>query len=80
MLPVGAGDGRHERAAIVVQLAAALPPGAANLSAAEQPGLRHRSLSGPAASDSTTRRTLTALDEPAPTRMAKARRTVRQHV
>jgi hypothetical protein len=80
VLPVGAGPGWRERAAVVVQLAVAIALGAANLSEAEQLGLHHRDLFGPAASDSTTRRTLAALDESVLTRMAKARRTVRRHV
>ncbi|WP_406191700.1 transposase [Streptomyces sp. NBC_01017] len=80
VLPVGVGHGWRERAAVVVQLAVAIALGAVNLSEAEQLALHHRNLFGPAASDSTTRRTLAALDESALTRMAKARRTVRRHV
>ncbi|WP_319053628.1 IS1380 family transposase [Streptomyces europaeiscabiei] len=80
VLPVGVGHGWRERAAVVVHLAVAIVLGAANLSEAEQLGLHHRDVFGSAVSDSTTRRTLAALDESVMMRMARVRRTVRQHV
>jgi hypothetical protein len=63
-----------------VQLAVAIALGAANLSEAEQLQLHHRPLFGPAASDSTARRTLAALDEAALAKIATVRARVRRHV
>ncbi|MGW2190473.1 hypothetical protein [Streptomyces sp. NPDC001719] len=54
--------------------------GAANLSQAEQLQFHHRPLFGPAASDSTARRTLAALDEAALARIGQVRARVRRHV
>jgi len=65
---------------MLVHLAVAITLGAVNLSEAEQLQLHHRPLFGPSASDSTARRTLTALDETVLAKIAKARARVRQHV
>ncbi|WP_409474668.1 IS1380 family transposase [Streptomyces sp. HC307] len=80
VLPVGTGRGWRDRATVVVRLAVAIALGAANLSEAEQLGLHHRPLFGPATSDSTIRRTLAALDDTTLVLIAKARRRVRRHV
>lgn len=80
VLPSGGGNGWRDRAQLVVQLSVALALGARNLLEAEQLHLHHRPLFGTAASDSTVRRTLAALDEEALGRVAKARRQVRRHV
>jgi hypothetical protein len=80
VLPGGAGSGWRDRAQLVVQLAVAIALGATNLLEAEQLQLHHRPLFGTAASDSTVRRALAALDQAALGRIAKARRQVRRQV
>lgn len=79
-LPAGSGNNWRDRASVVVQLAVAIALGAKNLSEAEQLGLHHRQLFGDAASDSTTRRALAALDEAVLVKVAKARRKTRRYV
>ncbi|MER6102834.1 hypothetical protein ABT115_11025 [Streptomyces sp. NPDC001832] len=73
MLPSSTAVGWRERASVLVHLAAAIVLGAANLSEVEQLQLHHRPLFGSAASDSTARRTLAALDEAVLAKIAKAR-------
>jgi hypothetical protein len=80
VLPGGAGSGWRDRAQLVVQLAVAIALGATNLLEAEQLQLHHRPLFGTAASDSTVRRTLAALDQAALGRIAKVRARVRRQV
>jgi hypothetical protein len=80
VVPSSTAAGWRDRAVLLVQLATAIVLGAANLSEAEQLQLHHRQLFGSAASDSTVRRTLAALDETALARMAKVRARVRRHV
>jgi Transposase DDE domain group 1 len=80
VLPAGAGNGWRDRAQLVVHLAVAIALGATNLLEAEQLQLHHRPLFGTAASDSTVRRTLAALDQATLGGIAKARRQVRRHV
>ncbi|EST38747.1 hypothetical protein N566_05710 [Streptomycetaceae bacterium MP113-05] len=80
VLPAGAGAGWRDRAAVVVQLALAIASGSVNLSDAEQMQAHHQGLFGPPVSDSTTRRTLTAIDEEALARIARVRARVRRHV
>ena len=80
VLPSSTAAGWRERAGVLVHLAVAITLGAANLSEAEQLQLHHRPLFGSAASDSTARRTLAALDEAVLAKIAKARARVRRHV
>jgi hypothetical protein len=80
VLPSGGGNGWRDRAQLVVQLAVAVALGASNLLEAEQLQLHHRPLFGTAASDSTARRTLAALDGTALGKIGQARRQVRRHV
>lgn len=80
VLPAGTGTGWRDRAAVVVQLAVAIVLGAVNLSDAEQLQAHHQGLFGPAVSDSTTRRTLQAMDEEVLTKIAGARARVRRGV
>ncbi|MET9914997.1 hypothetical protein ABZZ74_51570 [Streptomyces sp. NPDC006476] len=65
---------------MLVQLAVGIVLGAANLSEAEQLQLHHRPLFGLAASHSTARRMLAALDEATLAGIAKVRARVRRHV
>lgn len=65
---------------MVVQLAIGIVLGGANLSDADQLQTHYQGLFGPVVSDSTTRRTLQAMDAEVPTKIAKARARVRQHV
>jgi hypothetical protein len=58
---------------MLLGLASAIVLGATNLSEAEQLQADHKALLGTPASDSTARRILAWLDEPALTRIAKAR-------
>ncbi|MDV9202676.1 IS1380 family transposase, partial [Streptomyces sp. Wh19] len=80
VLPSSTAAGWRERAGVLVQLAIAITLGAANLSEAEQLQLHHRPLFGSAASDSTARRTLSALDEATLIKIAKVRARVRRQV
>jgi len=80
VLPSSTAAGWRERAGVLVHLAVAIVLGAANLSEAEQLQLHHRPLFGAAASDSTARRTLAALDEATLVKIAKVRARVRRHV
>ncbi|MFG2885918.1 IS1380 family transposase [Streptomyces sp. NPDC048297] len=80
VLPSSTAAGWRDRAGVLVQLTVAIVLGAANLSEAEQLQLHHRLLFGPAASDSTARRTLATLDETALAAIARARARVRRHV
>ncbi|MFG2563528.1 transposase [Streptomyces sp. NPDC048496] len=80
VLPSSTAAGWRERAGVLVHLAAAITLGAANLSEAEQLQLHHRPLFGPAASDSTARRMLAALDEAALVKIGQVRARVRRHV
>ncbi|MGW4750283.1 IS1380 family transposase [Streptomyces sp. NPDC004290] len=80
VLPSSTVAGWRDRAGVLVHLAVAIVLGAANLSEAEQLQLHHRPLFGRAASDSTARRTLAALDETALAKTAKVRARVRRHV
>ncbi|MFD0507482.1 IS1380 family transposase [Streptomyces chiangmaiensis] len=80
VLPAGTGCGWRDRGAVVVQLAVAIVLGAVNLSDAEQLQAHHQGLFGPAVSDSTTRRTLAAMDAEVLARIAEARARVRRHV
>ncbi|MFD0502028.1 hypothetical protein ACFQ0G_01895 [Streptomyces chiangmaiensis] len=73
VLPAGTGCGWRDRGAVVVQLAVAIVLGAVNLSDAEQLQAHHQGLFGPAVSDSTTRRTLAAMDAEVLARIAEAR-------
>ncbi|MFC8014798.1 hypothetical protein ACFUR9_31730, partial [Streptomyces cinereoruber] len=73
VLPAGRGTGWRDRAAVVVQLAVAIVLGAVNLSDAEQLQAHHRGLFGPAVSDSTTRRTLQAMDAEVLAKIARVR-------
>ncbi|WP_406191008.1 transposase [Streptomyces sp. NBC_01017] len=79
-LPQGAGFGWRDRAVVVVQLAVAIVLGAVNLSDAEQMQAHHQGLFGPTVSDSTTRRTLAAMDERVLAKIAAVRARVRRHV
>ncbi|MFF1747033.1 transposase, partial [Streptomyces mirabilis] len=80
VLPPSTAAGWRERAGVLVQLAIAIVLGAADLSEAEQLQLHHRPLFGPAASDSTARRMLAALDEGTLMKIAKVRARVRRQV
>jgi hypothetical protein len=80
VLPSSTASGWRERAAVLVQLAAAIVLGARSLLEAEQLHLHHGELFGPAASDSTMRRLLIELDERTIRKIAKVRRRVRRHV
>jgi hypothetical protein len=80
VLPSSTAAGWRDRAGVLVHLAIAVVLGAANLSEAEQLQLHHRPLFGLAASDSTARRTLAALDEAALAKIAKVRARVRRQV
>ncbi|RLV04349.1 IS1380 family transposase [Streptomyces griseocarneus] len=80
VLPSSTVVGWRDRAGALVQLAVAIVLGAENLSEAEQLQLHHRPLFGLAASDSTARRMLAALDEAALAKIAKVRAKVRRHV
>ncbi|MGW4047470.1 IS1380 family transposase [Streptomyces sp. NPDC004721] len=80
VLPAGTGTGWRDRAAVVVQLAIAIVLGAVNLSDAEQLQAHHQGLFGPAVSDSTTRRTLEAMEEEVLAKIARARAQVRRGV
>ncbi|MFF4756527.1 hypothetical protein ACWD5R_43385 [Streptomyces sp. NPDC002514] len=80
VLPSSMVAGWRDRAAVLVHLAVAIVLGAENLSEAEQLQLHYRPLFGFAASDSTARRMLAALDEATLARIAKARARVRRHV
>jgi hypothetical protein len=80
VLPSSTAAGWRDRAGVLVQLAVAIVLGAANLSEAEQLQFHHRPLFGAAASDSTARRTLAALDESALAKIAKVRAKVRRQV
>lgn len=80
VLPSSAAAGWRDRAAVLVHLAVAITLGARNLSDAEQLQVHHRALFGIAASDSTARRILAALDELALARIMKVRARVRRHV
>ncbi|MFC6057323.1 hypothetical protein [Streptomyces pratens] len=80
MLPSSTAAGWRERAGVLVHLAIAIVLGAANFSEAEQLQLHQRPLFGPAASDSTARRTLAALDEATLAKIAKTRARVRRQV
>ncbi|MFE3497900.1 hypothetical protein ACFXOS_33380 [Streptomyces sp. NPDC059175] len=80
VLPSSTVAGWRDRAAVLVQLSVAIVLGAENLTEAEQLQLHQRPLFGFAASDSTARRTLAALDEATLARIAKARARVRRHV
>ncbi len=80
VLPSSAVAGWRDRAGVLVHLAVAIVLGAANMSEAEQLQLHHRPLFEPAASDSTARRTLVALDEATLAKIAKVRARVRRHV
>ncbi|MER5918159.1 transposase [Streptomyces sp. NPDC001982] len=80
VLPSSTVAGWRDRAAVLVQLAVAIVLGAENLSEAEQLHLHHRPLFGRAASDSTARRMLAALDEATLVKIAKVRARVRRQV
>ncbi|MCY0924551.1 transposase, partial [Streptomyces sp. H27-G5] len=80
VLPGGSGPGWRERSAVVVQLAVAIVLGAGNLSEAEALQAHHQRLFGPPVSDSTTHRTLAAMDIVVRGGIAKARAGVRRHV
>ncbi|WP_325063633.1 hypothetical protein [Streptomyces marianii] len=81
VLPAGTGAGWRDRAVVVVvQLAVAIVLGAANLSDAEQLQAHRQGLFGPAVSDSTTRRTLVAMDEEVLAKIAWVRARVRRHI
>lgn len=80
VLPSSTVAGWRDRAAVLVHLAIGIVLGASNLSEAEQLQLHHRPLFGSMASDSTARRTLAALDEATPAKIAKVRARMRQHV
>ncbi|WP_259470962.1 IS1380 family transposase [Streptomyces sp. 1114.5] len=79
VLPDGVGTWR-DRAEVVVGLACVITLGATNLSEAEQLQRHQTALFGAAASDSTARRTLFALDAPTLARVARVRARVRRHV
>ncbi|MGW1506933.1 hypothetical protein ACWCQW_52565 [Streptomyces mirabilis] len=79
-MPSSTSAGRRERAGVLVQLAVAIVLGAANLSEAEQLQFHHRPLFGLVASDSTARRTPTALGERILVKIAKVRARVRRQV
>ncbi|MFJ7209971.1 transposase [Streptomyces sp. NPDC098789] len=80
VLPAGAGNGWRDCAVVVVQLAVAITLGAANVSDAEQLQAHHQGLFGSAVSDSTTRRTLQAMDADVLAKIARARARVRRGV
>ncbi|WP_245991498.1 transposase, partial [Streptomyces spongiicola] len=80
VLPAGTGAGWRDRAVVVVQLAVAIVLGAANLSDAEQLQAHHQGLFGATVSDSTTRRTLAAMDAEVLAKIARVRARVRRHV
>jgi len=80
VLPAGTGTGWRDRAVVVVQLAVAIVLGSVNLSDAEQLQAHHQGMFGPSVSDSTTRRTLAAIDEEVLAKVARARARVRRHV
>ncbi|MFZ3475795.1 IS1380 family transposase [Streptomyces sp. 4.24] len=80
VLPTSAVNGWRDRAQVVVQVAVAITLGATNLLEAEQLQLHQGPLFGSAVSDSTTRRTLAALDETTLRKIGQARRRVRRHV
>lgn len=79
-LPQGGGAGWREQAEVLISLAAAIVLGAANLSEAEQLQRHQAPVFGAAASDSTTRRTLAALDDQTLAALGRARAGVRRHV
>ncbi|WP_328752849.1 hypothetical protein OHT57_45520 [Streptomyces sp. NBC_00285] len=74
-----AAFGLRDRAGVLVHLAIAIVPGAANLTAIEQLHLHQRPLFGLAASDATAGRTLAVLDEATLAKSARARARARQH-
>jgi Transposase DDE domain group 1 len=78
--PGGGSATWRDRAEVLLGLASAIVLGAKNLSEAEQLQIHHTALLGSPASDSTARRALADLDEPALNRIAKVRARVRQHV
>ena len=80
VLPSSAVAGWRDCASVLVGLAVTIVCGAVNLSEAEQLQLHHRSLFGPAVSDSTARRTLAGLDEAVLAKIARVRARVRRHV
>ncbi|MFD8525646.1 hypothetical protein ACFV2D_37640 [Streptomyces capillispiralis] len=80
VLPAGTGAGWRDRGVVVVQLAMAIVAGAVNLSDAEQLQAHHQGLFGPAVSDSTTRRTLQAMDTEVLAKIARVRAQVRRGV
>ncbi|MBT2458751.1 IS1380 family transposase [Streptomyces sp. ISL-86] len=80
VLPAGVGAGWRERAHVLVQLVVAIALGATNLSEAEALQAHHQGLFGRAVSDSTTRRTLAAVDERVLAKIGQARARVRRHV
>lgn len=80
VLPTGTGAGWRDRATVVVQLAVTIALGSVNLSDAEQVQAHHQGLFGPAVSDSTTRRTLAAMDEEVVAKIGRVRARVRRHV
>lgn len=80
VLPTSVVHGWRDRAQVVVQVAVAIALGATNLLEVGQLQLHQGPLFGPAVSDSTTRRTLAALDETTLGKIGQARRRVRRHV
>jgi hypothetical protein len=80
LFPVGGSATWRDRAHLVVALAASIVLGATNLAEAEAVQAHHAAVLGTAASDSTAHRALTALDETARARIAKARARIRRHV
>ncbi|MEU6536605.1 hypothetical protein [Streptomyces sp. NPDC047000] len=80
VFPPGTCPSWRDRAGALVHLTVAIVLGARNLLEAEQLQLHHRRVFGPAVSDSTLHRLLSALDEPMRARISKARRTARRHV
>ncbi|MFC9331765.1 hypothetical protein [Kitasatospora sp. NPDC057015] len=80
VLPRGFGAGWLDRGTVVIALAVAIVLGATNLAEAEQLQAHQSEVFGAPTSDSATRRTLNALDEPLLGRVAKARAKVRRQV
>jgi Transposase DDE domain group 1 len=79
-LPHGSGSGWRERGQVVVMLAVAIVLGATSLLDAEALLAHQAALFETAASDSTMRRALAAVDEKVLAKVAKVRAKVRRHV
>lgn len=79
-LPTGNGNRWRDRTGVLTEATIAIALGARNLSDVERLGAHHTPLLGAPASDSTTHRTLAALDEQMLTTIDQARAHTRRHV